>query len=64
MKLEKHHIDGLIRKYIREALDDDEEFRAVTTRDRDTIDAQIDGYDLHMDECRDALMSGRYHKVN
>ncbi|MCF8075810.1 MAG: site-specific integrase [Desulfotignum sp.] len=64
MKLEKHHIDGLIRKYIREALDDDEEFRAVTTRDRGAIEAQIAGYDMHQDECRDALVTGRYHKVS
>jgi len=64
MKLEKHHIDGLIRKYIREALDDDEEYRAITTRTPDTIEAQIAGYDMHQDECRDALMTGSYDKVD
>jgi integrase len=64
MKLEKHHIDGLIRKYVRETLDQDEEYRAITTRSKDTIEAQIAGYDMHMDECRDALMTGRYDKVD
>jgi integrase len=29
MKLEKHHIDGLIRKYVRETLDQDEEERIL-----------------------------------
>jgi hypothetical protein len=64
MKLEKHHINSLIRKYVKETMDDDEEYRAVTTRTPDTIEAQRAGYDMHMDECRDALMTGRYDKVD